>query len=83
MFVLKIWFSVVADDPVCIGWWVGFLIGASNLSSEVIVKSLEKTFTQVHVANRVDTLREFNAARQLAVTVAPLVFDALHVPLVH
>jgi len=82
MFVLKVRLSVVTNDPVCVSRRVGLLIRAGNLSAQIIVKSLEQTFAQVHVADWVDSFRELNTARQLPVSVTPLVLNSLHVPLV-
>jgi len=42
---------------------------------------LEKTFSQVHVSDRVNVLK-LNRAGNLTVSVGPVVFDTLHVPLV-
>jgi hypothetical protein len=48
-----------------------------------VPQTLVQTITQVHVANRVDALGELNGARQLAVPVAPVVLDALQMPLIN
>lgn len=48
----------------------------------VIVKSLEETLSQVHVTNWVDCFFEVDASWELTVSVAPVVFNAFHVPLV-
>jgi hypothetical protein len=47
-----------------------------------VPKSLEETVTKVHIANWIDTFREFDGARELSVSVTPLVLNAFHVPLV-
>lgn len=48
---------------------------------KVVVKSLEKTFSQVHVTDGVHVLK-LNRAGNLTKSVSPVVLDALHVPLV-
>jgi hypothetical protein len=58
------------------------LIGTSNLALVDVPKSLEKTFTQVHVTNWVDAFWELDRAGKLAVSVAPLVLNTFQVPLV-
>lgn len=49
---------------------------------QVVVESLEKTITEVHVTNWVDTFREGHTSWQLTVSVGPFVLNTLHVPLV-
>lgn len=49
---------------------------------EVIV-AFKETFTQVHVADWIDSFCELHTTRQLSVPCAPLMFDALHVPLIN
>lgn len=74
---------MVTDDPIGVGRGRASLrIGGSNLSVQVVVEAIEKTFAQVHVTDRVDALREVHAARHLAVSVSPMVLDTFHVPLV-
>lgn len=82
MLILPVRLAVVADDPVGVGRWLALRLGRSNLSVEGVVKPPEETFAQVHVTDRVDALREVDAARHLTVVMSPVVLDALHVPLV-
>ena len=51
------------------------------MAVQVVVQPLEETFSQVHVANGVNIF-ELNGAGDLSVPVGPVVFNALHVPLV-
>jgi hypothetical protein len=83
MLVLEVWLSVVTNDPVCVGWRGWLLLGTGNFSAQVVVKTLEETFSEIHIADWVDTLGELNWTRKLAIAVAPVVFDALHMPLVY
>jgi hypothetical protein len=43
---------------------------------------LEKTVSEIHVANWVDALWEMHASWELAVSGGPVVLDSFHVPLV-
>lgn len=83
MLVLEVRLPVVADDPVGVGAWHILLICAHHLTPMNIVETLEQTLAQVHVADRVDSLGELAGAGQLAVPVAPVVFNALQVPLIN
>jgi len=80
--VLKVGLSVVTDDPVGVSGRVRFLLSGSNFSVQVVVQSLEQTFSQVHVANRVDAFGELNGAGNLSVPVAPVMLNAFQMPLV-
>jgi len=82
VFVLEVRLSVVTDDPVSIGRGGSIGLSRGNLAMLDVVKTLEQTITQVHVANRVDAFRELDGAGKLAVPVAPVVLNAFHVPLV-
>ena len=83
VFVLEVWLSMITNDPVCVCWrGTGFWVRTSNLSGHIVVQSLEKTLSQVHIANWVDSFSELNAAGNLAVPVSPVVLNAFHVPLV-
>ena len=53
-----------------------------NFSPFRVPQTLVKTFAQVHVTDRVNAFNEFNGSGQLAVPVAPVVLDALQMPLV-
>jgi hypothetical protein len=57
-------------------------VSRGSLTAVDVVKTLEETFTEVHVADGVDSFGELNGTRKLAVPVAPVVLDAFHVPLV-
>lgn len=50
---------------------------------QIVVEAIEQAFAQIHVADRIDTLWEVHAAGHLAISMGPVVLDALHVPLVH
>ena len=73
---------MVTDDPVCIGGGGTFCVGADNLSLQGVIETLEKTLTQVHITDGVNGVSEDHRARELAVAVAPVVFDTFQVPLV-
>jgi hypothetical protein len=49
---------------------------------QIVVKALEETLAQVHVANGVNSLGELNRTGKLAVSVAPMVLNSLQMPLV-
>lgn len=49
---------------------------------DVVVKSLEETFSEVHVTNGVDGILEDYRSGSLPVSVAPVVLNAFQVPLV-
>ena len=83
MLVLPVALAMVTNNPVGVGGGVGFGLGRVNLSVQIVVQSLEETLAQIHIANRVDSLGELDGARHLAVSVEPVVLNALHVPLVH
>jgi hypothetical protein len=48
----------------------------------VIEQSLEEAFSQVHITNGVDAILKDYRAWQLTISVAPIVLDTFHVPLV-
>ena len=48
-----------------------------------VVKSVEKTFTKIHITNRVDAIREFYTSWYLSITVAPVVLDTFQMPLIN
>ena len=75
---------MVTDDPIGVGGGsTSFRVGCVNLSTQVVVQSSEKTFSKIHIADRVDAICEFEtAARHLTVAVSPVVLDTFHVPLV-
>lgn len=83
MLILEVTLTVVTNDPIGIGAGCTLRVGRGNLSVQVVVESLEQTFTQVHVTNRVDALGELNRARHLTISVAPVMLDTFQVPLVH
>jgi len=56
-------------------------VACSHVSMKVVVKSLEKTISQVHVTDGVNVLK-LNRAGDLTKSVSPVVLNALHVPLV-
>lgn len=58
------------------------MLGRGNFSTLNVVETLEKTFTQVHVTDGINAFRELNGTRELSVSVAPVVFNTFHVPLI-
>ena len=50
---------------------------------QVVVETLEQTIAQVHVSNRINSLRELHTSRHLTVSVSPLMLNTLHMPLVY
>ena len=83
MLVLEVGLAVVTDDPVGVGRRRRRLIRARNLTLVHVPQALVQTVAQIHIANWVDSLGELDGAGQLAVPVAPVVLNALQVPLVH
>jgi hypothetical protein len=75
--VLEVRLPVVTDNPVRVGGGRCLLARGGNLSLMRIPQSLEKTLSEVHVADWVDALGELNGPGQLAVSVAPVVLNAL------
>lgn len=49
---------------------------------EAVVESLEKTVSEIHIADWVDALWEVDASWELTVSGSPVVLDSFHVPLV-
>ena len=49
---------------------------------KIVVKALEETLAQVHVANGVNSLGELNRTGKLTVSVAPVVLNSLQMPLI-
>ena len=82
MLILPIALTVVTNNPIGIGRRVTLRVGRSNFSVQIVVESLEETFAEVHIADRVDALGELDGARQLSVPVAPVVLNTFHMPLV-
>ena len=83
MLILEVALTVITNDPIGIGAGCALRVGRGNLSVQVVVKSLEQTLTQVHIANRVDALGELNRARDLTISVAPVMLNTFQVPLVN
>ena len=82
MLVLPVGLSVVANDPIAIGHRGCPHIATCNLSVQSVVKSLEQTFSQVHISNWVNRLIEDHASRQLSIPLAPVVLNTFKMPLV-
>jgi hypothetical protein len=80
--ILPVGFSVIANDPVsvCRGCSTG--VCRCDLSANVVVEAFEQTLAEVHVTNGVDWLTEVNSAGQLSIARAPVVLNALQVPLI-
>jgi hypothetical protein len=83
MFVLEVGLSVITNNPIGISGWSRLDVGRGNFSVEVVIKSLEKTVSEIHIANWVDALWEMHASWELTVSGGPVVFDSFHVPLVY
>ncbi len=77
MLVLVVSFPVITDNPVCVRGGIRLLLCTGDVTTQVIVQPLEKTFAQIHVSNRIDALRELNRARDLSISIAPVVLNAL------
>jgi hypothetical protein len=58
--VLEVCLSMVTDDPVCVCCGVRLLLCARYVSTQIVVKSLEQTFSKIHIANGVDAIWELN-----------------------
>jgi hypothetical protein len=82
MLILPIRFSVVACDPVCISTRSRILLSTCNLSMQSIIHSLEETFSQVEVTNRIYRAFKMHTSRNLAISMAPMMLNSFHVPLV-
>jgi len=82
MLILPIWFSVITYDPISICCWSSFGVWGGDFSVQSIVKPLEETVPEVHVADRVDVF-EVNTSWKLTVWVCPFMFNAFHMPLVY
>ena len=54
-----------------------------NLPVHVVIEALEETLAEVHIADGVNGAVELHGARLLSVVAAPVVLDALKMPLVH
>lgn len=83
MFVLPVRFSMVTNDPVGESSWSGFSIGGGNFSMKIIVKSIKKTSSKIHVTNWVNAFWEVNTSWKLSISSSPVVFNTFHVPLVY
>jgi len=73
---------MVTNNPVCVSWWTCLNISWSNLSVKVVVHTLPKTSTQVHITDRVYTFLKFYASGKLTISVAPVVLNTFQMPLV-
>lgn len=74
---------MITDDPICVSSGVRLLVCARYLSVKLVVESLEKTITKVHIADRINSFWELHAAWKLTIAMAPIVLNAFHVPLVY
>jgi hypothetical protein len=83
MLVLEVGLAMVPNNPVGIGGRHGLLIGGCDLAVQCVVKSLEKSLPEVHISNWVDRALNLHRTRHLPVVMRPVVFELLHVPLVH
>ena len=74
---------MVTNNPISICWWSCFLVRTWFFSLHDVVKSLEKTFAQVHISNWIYAIWEFDWARILSISVTPMMFNTFQMPLVH
>ena len=58
------------------------MLAAADLTTVDVPQTLEETLTQIHVTNWINAFWEFYTAWELTIPVAPVVLNALHVPLV-
>jgi hypothetical protein len=82
VFILEVRLSVITNNPIGISGWSRFNVCRGNFSVKVVVKSLEKTVSEIHITNWVDALWEVDASRKLTVSGCPVVLNSFHVPLV-
>lgn len=73
---------MVTDDPISIGCWWSFLVGRRDLSVESVIELLKEVSSEFHITDWVDVKIEWNRSWKLSVVMGPVVFKALHVPLV-
>jgi hypothetical protein len=73
---------MITNNPISFSDWGSFDICRSNLSMKGIVKSLEKTISQVQITDWVNSILEVYASWHLAVSGSPLMLDTFHMPLV-
>jgi hypothetical protein len=83
MFVLPIWFSMVTNDPICIGCGCGLAICTRDFSVHIVIHSLEKTFSQVHISDWVDWFSVCNWSWILPISVTPVMLNTFQMPLIH
>jgi hypothetical protein len=83
MLILPIGLSVVTDDPIGVGWGRAACVRWADLSANVVKEALEETLSQVHITDGVNGLSKSDWARKLTIAVAPVMLDALKMPLVH
>jgi len=81
--VLPVGLSVVTNNPIGVGGGGALCVRRSDLSVKRIIKTLEETFSQVHVTDGINGLCKDHTSWKLAVAVAPVVLDTLNMPLVH
>jgi len=82
MLVLEIRLSMVTNNPVSVSRGVRLGLGWLNLSVKIVVKALEETLAQVHVADGVNSLGELHRTGKLTVSVAPVVLNSFQMPLI-
>ena len=81
MFVLPVRLTMVTNNPVSVGRGLLSTVASSDVSVEIVVKAVEETLFEVHVADGVD-VHEFDRARHLSIASSPVVFNSFHVHLV-
>lgn len=73
---------MVTNDPIGVSGRCATGVGGGDFSADVVVQTLEETLSQVHVTDGIDAVRELHRAGKLSVAVAPVVLDALQMPLI-
>ena len=74
---------MITNDPISVSRrCTRFLVSCCNFSVKIVVQPIKQTLAEVHVSNWINSFREFDAARNLAIAMGPVMLNALHVPLV-
>ena len=74
---------MVTNDPISVSRrCTSLLVSCCNLSVKVVVQPIKETFAEVHVSNWINSFRELDATRNLAIAMSPVMLYALHVPLI-
>lgn len=74
---------MITNDPISVGrGCTCLLVSCCNFSVKIVVQSIKQTLAEVHVSNWIYSFREFDATRNLAIAMSPVMLNTLHVPLV-